>query len=302
MSSSALIGAALALLASVALNAGYVVQHLGSRDAPAVTLRRPVATLRGLLSSPLWLAGGALGLAGWGAHIGALSRAPLSLVQPFAAGGLVLVVPVGRRLLRRPVLRVERAAVALMGGALLVLGLGASASAARTVPVTSVAAYLAGAVLLAGGLLAPGSRRRGPALGAAAGVLYGAADAVTKAATTVAATDAHVGALVPWVVVIAIASSGAFFAFQRALQMGPVVPVIGLMTAATNVVAVAGGLVVFGEPVGTTAGLAVAHGAALLCVGVAAWLLAPAQAELSSGVARRVPDCPPRACRDSFGA
>ena len=47
-----------------------------------------------------------------------------------------------------------------------------------------------------------------------------------------------------WVPVVAMASAGAFFCFQRGLQIGPALPVIALMTAATHRVAIAGGLVV----------------------------------------------------------
>jgi hypothetical protein len=66
MSGGVLLGVALALLASIALNASFLLQHLGSRTAVNITLRRPAASLRGLLGSRLWLAGSAAGLAGWG--------------------------------------------------------------------------------------------------------------------------------------------------------------------------------------------------------------------------------------------
>ena len=85
--SSLVAGLVLAVVASTALNSGYVLQHVGSADAPAVTPRRPIVTLRGLLSSRVWLLGGAIGMTGWGLHVIALSHAPLSLVQAFVAGG-----------------------------------------------------------------------------------------------------------------------------------------------------------------------------------------------------------------------
>jgi high-affinity Fe2+/Pb2+ permease len=80
---------------------------------------------------------------------------------------------------------------------------------------------------------------------------------------------------------VAIVSIGAFFAFQRGLQTGPAIPVIALMTVMTNLVAVLGGLVVFGEPLGATPLLVALHTAAFALAGVAAWLLARAHARLA---------------------
>ena len=120
-----IIGVALALLASVALNAGYLVQHLGSQQTPDITIGRPIATLRSLLASRLWLLGSVAGMAGWGLHVGALSQAPLSLVQAFSAGGLALAVPLGAWVTHTRLTRRERGAIMLMGGALALLGIGA---------------------------------------------------------------------------------------------------------------------------------------------------------------------------------
>jgi hypothetical protein len=54
------------------------------------------------------------------------------------------------------------------------------------------------------------------------------------------------------------------------------------MTAGTNVSSIAGGLIVFGDPLGRTPALAGAHALAFALVGVAAWLLAPSQARLAT--------------------
>ena len=108
-------GLALALAASLALNTGYLLQHRGSAGAPEITPLRPLATLRSLLASRAWVAGLALGTLGWLMHVGALSRAPLSLVQAFVAGGLVLAVPIGSRLFRQVLRPAELAGIAHWG-------------------------------------------------------------------------------------------------------------------------------------------------------------------------------------------
>jgi hypothetical protein len=280
--SSLTLGLGLALLASLALNAGFLAQHAGARDAPAVSARHPLATLRGLLASPIWTVGLALGLIGWALHVGALANAPLSLVQPFAAGGLALAVPAAARFLGERLSRRERTAVALMVLALVGLSVGAAAGpASPAFGAPLMVLYLLGAAVLAALLAAlPAARRRPHALGAAAGVLYGAADTSTKAVTAGAHTWLAAVAS-PWLLAVVLASVAAFFAFQRGLQIGRAIPVIALMTVLTNIVAVVGGLLVFGEPLGGSPALAALHVAAFGLAGVAAWLLAGAHARLA---------------------
>jgi hypothetical protein len=105
-----------------------------------------------------------------------------------------------------------------------------------------------------------------------------------KALTGIASRQGVSGVLrSPWLEAAAVTSVAAFFCFQRGLQAGNALPVIALMTAGTNVVSVLGGLVVFGDPLGRRPGPIVVHAAAFIAVGLAAWLLAPAQAAVASG-------------------
>jgi hypothetical protein len=284
MTAPLLVGIGLALLASVALNASYLVQHLGSQHTPAISIGRPIATLRSLLASRLWLFGSFAGLVGWGLHVGALSQAPLSLVQAFSAGGLALAVPLGAWVTHTRLERRERAAIVAMGGALALLGIGAGGAGLAIVPAITLAAFLAVCLVVSAGLSALRAGPRRPhLLGIAAGVLYGSADVATKAATTAAHAGglAH-GLLSPWALAIALASAGGFFCLQRGLQLGSVLAVIALMTAVTNVVAILGGLLVFSEPLGATVATGTLHAFALLLVGAAAWRLSFAQARLGA--------------------
>jgi len=188
--SAVALGLVLALGASVALNASFLLQHAGSVGAAAVTPRRPLATLRSLLGSRLWAGGAALGCAGWAMHIGALARAPLSLVQAFVAGGLALCVPMAAVGLGHRAAPAERRAAVVMvvGLVLLAYGLhGAHRDAAFAS--AALAGYLAALVVGAAALLLPSAtlRERGwelEALGVAtAGIawLAGTATMVTPA-------------------------------------------------------------------------------------------------------------------------
>jgi hypothetical protein len=281
-------GLGLAVLAAAALNVSYLLQHVGSTDAPAVSARRPIHTFRGLLASRTWAAGLVFGLTGWGLHVGALSLAPLSLVQAFAAAGLVLAAAVAVRVLGEHLGGSEKLAIGLLVVALGSLSLGAHGTPpSSATPSLAMFGLLALAAVSAAALvLLGGDGRRATMLGAAGGVLYGAADAATKGATGIASHSGLVAAVLsPTALAIALLSTGAFFCFQRGLQTGRALPVIALMSAATNLVAILGGVTVFGDPLGPGAWLTAVHVGAFLVVGAAGWLLAPAQARMVGGPA-----------------
>jgi hypothetical protein len=281
---SVAVGIPLALAASVALNASFLVQHAGAVHLPAISPRHPLATVRALAGSRIWLAGLGLGFTGWALHVAALARAPLSLVQAFVAGGVALTLPLAAVGLKQRVRRRERHAVGLMVVALVLLSLGLRGGRHAGAPTLALAGTILGLMACAGALaLGAHGERRPMALGVAGGLLYGAADIATKALTGVAAESGVAAVLSsPWLLAAAGATVAAFFAFQRGLQARHPVVVIGLMTAATNVSTIAGGLVVFGDPLGSTPALAALHLGAFPLVAVAAWRLVPAQATLAA--------------------
>ena len=80
-----------------------------------------VGLLAQLVRRPRWLAATALSGLGWPFHLGALALAPLTVVQPTLAGGLVLLLFMGHRVLNEPVGAVEMAGVALIIGGVGVL-------------------------------------------------------------------------------------------------------------------------------------------------------------------------------------
>jgi hypothetical protein len=81
---------------------------------------------------------------------------------------------------------------------------------------------------------------------------------------------------------------GAFFCFQRGLQLGRAVPVIALMTAGTYVVSILAGVVVFHDPLGHGLLGKPAHALAFAAVVATAWVLAPAQTGLADSTRRRL--------------
>lgn len=289
------VGLGLAVIASVALNSSYMLQHAGSASAPAIDARRPLATLRSLLASRLWAFGAVLGISGWALHILALYRAPLSLVQAFVAGGLGLMAPFAARALRQRMDPIEWVAVATVAVALVLLSLGLHDPGPKArIDAPALIAFVVAALAAAAALAASVRGWRAHALGLAGGILYGAADTSMKALTGIASRHGIGAALVsPWIVATILTTVCAFFAFQRGLQTARAVPVVVLMTGATTVVSIAGGFAVFGDPLGTSHALQYVHIAGFALVTVASALLAPAaqaaDVALATGPAAAVP-------------
>jgi hypothetical protein len=280
-----LVGLSLALLASVTLNVSYLMQHAGASSAPLIDIRTPLRTMKALLSSPMWFAGGVLGTAGWGLHVTALTKAPLSLVQAFLVGGTALIAPIAVRVLGHRLTPGEVAGIALMALALLALTLGRTRIGIHSrFADWQLGGYLAVSAAAAAALLLLAKGRRAQGLGLAGGILYGAADVAIKALTGIASRHGLGTALTSvWLVAAVVTSVTAFFCFQRGLQAGKAIPVIALMTAGTIVVSVLGGLIVFGDPLGRHPLVIALHVSAFVGVAVAAWLLAPAQAAVTVG-------------------
>jgi uncharacterized membrane protein len=259
------LGLGLALASALALDAGFLLQQHGASAAAVLTLRRPLASARALLSARGWLAGFAVGLCGWALYLAALARAPLSLVQATAAGGVALLVALdalARR--RRPPRRELRgAACATAGLVALALSLrGAAAATTAPSPLGLVACAVA--VIAAAAVLARGDAGAG---GTAAGLLYGLGDVLTKALMLALPPRPALAALAsaPLLGPVALAHLGGFLVLQRAFRRGGAVAAVAPLTAATTLLPIAAGAVVLREPLPTAAG-----GVTLRLVGFAA--------------------------------
>jgi hypothetical protein len=212
-------------------------------------MKRPVHSTIVLFRSPLYALGILIALASWGLHVGALSLAPISLVQSVIAGGLVLLTVVADRLFGIAVTRREWIGVALTAAGLAVLAAtldGGGRSAHSHYAPGTLAIYL-GVVAAVGLALAAGSKRA-TVLAVSAGLLWAASD------TSIKALSSHLGNLGlgvlihPLAFVILMASLLGLLVSARSLQLGEAVPVIALTSAAANLTTIAAGPIVFSEP------------------------------------------------------
>jgi hypothetical protein len=237
------------VLSACCLNLGYLLQHGVASKLPALSLRRPVASLRSLLGNLRWLAGIGVEAVGWLLYVGALALAPLSLVQATAAGGIGILAIMVSRFTGVPLTAGERigAGVSVAGLALLGVSLLGSYGTGPAAGYLWVGAWLiaslAGAVVcvwLLGRVIGGG-----PAWGIAAGILFAAGDVSTKMA--VAGGPENIAFLA---CLIAFYGVGTVV-LQAGFQRGSALTTVGLATLMTNALPIAAGMTVFREPLPT---------------------------------------------------
>jgi hypothetical protein len=253
MSLSVQIGLLLALATAFTSIVGFLYKHRGAVESPPVEPRRPVRTSLALFRSRWYTLGILVATASWGLHVGALSLAPISLVQSVIAGGLVLLTVIADRLFGFTVTRREWIGVALTAAGLAFLAAtldGAGDDAHNDYAVATLVVYVGAAAGL--GLACAGAARRtehgGALLAAAAGLLWGASDASIKALSG-RLDDGAVAVLAhPLALFILLASLAGLAVSARSLQVGKAVPVIAVTGAAANITTIAAGPVVFAEP------------------------------------------------------
>jgi drug/metabolite transporter (DMT)-like permease len=279
------VGILLALLCAFATNVGFLLKHRGACAAPDVSLRHPVRSAVGLFRSNWFAAGMMVATVAWGFHVAALALAPLSVVQAVIAGGLVFLTVLAERFFGCTVGTRQWAGVGLtaLGLVLLAASLPHGAGDHAGYSVAGMIAFESALLALGTFLvLSPqlGSHEHhGVMLGTAAGILFGVSDVAIKALTTSVGEGGALGLLSPWLATCVLASVIAFYASARGLQKGEAVPVITLTSAAANVSAISGGIIVFGDPMpNDPLGIIVQCFAFVLVIAAAALTPAPLRA------------------------
>lgn len=264
-----LVGFLVALAAAACFEVGYVLQAIEARRAPQERAMRP-SLLASLVRRPLWLGGTVLSVGGMGLQVVALTMAPLTLVQPTIALGLLLLLVLGVRLLG------ERAGRREMLAALGIV-VGVAAIAFEAPPHSDQHAGAPTLVIVLACLLtvvlAPyvlGQRRARWWMLAAS---TGAADAVAAIAAKLVADELEtsnvLGAL-GFAVVGATALIGGLVSEMTALQRRGATQVAPVILAIQVVVPVMLAPVLGGEDWARTAGGGLVLGAGLLLVGAGA--------------------------------
>lgn len=255
------LGIVAAVGASLLYNTSIALQALEAREVPGEHSLR-VSLIGRLVRNRRWLGATALGLAGWPLEIVALLLAPLTVVQPCLASGLILLLWLGvTRLGERPGRREGVAVTAI------VLGVAGVAWAApeRTTDHAGTAAIGVALALVAIPILAPyamrGRFRHSPHQG---GVNVGWANAIaslavlsagcgyawTAIASKLLTDELAAGTLlvaVAWLATAAASEGIALLSEMSALQQRPATHVAPVMFAVQVLVPVLLAPLIFGE-------------------------------------------------------
>jgi drug/metabolite transporter (DMT)-like permease len=277
------LGILLALVCAFASNLGFFFKHRGACEAPAIDVRHPLRSAKGLWCSKWFAVGMGVGGGAWALHVAAISLAPLSVVQVVLSGGVVLIAVMADRIFGYEVGKRQWVGLAFTAVGLVLLGL--------TMPqphgshsAFSLAAMVGfeGVLFAIGGLLILGPRAGAPAehhgvmLAAASGILFGVCNVAVKALTGLVGHEGILGLASPWLLVAAAGSATAFYASAKSLQDGEAVEVIAITGTAANISCIAGGIIVFGDPMpGTVLGIVVQAFAFVLVVTASALTPAP---------------------------
>ncbi len=260
----------LAAISTTLTNVAYLREHDAAASLPCLSMRRPLQSLRLLLTNRTWLSGFAMESGGFTAYAAALALAPLALVQSIGAGGIGVLAYVSARVSGRRLKVHELYGVgfSVLGLVLLAVSLVRSSGGGGRGSISGILAWLGGTVAVALLVLALGRRRNTLAVaqGIAGGLFFSIGDFSTKLAT-------QGGTHFAFVVTLVIGYTLGTSLLQLGYQHGAALTVAGLATLLTNALPIAAGTIVLHEPVPSGA-LGVLRVLAYIAVTIGAILLA----------------------------
>ncbi|MFD3314691.1 DMT family transporter [Streptomyces sp. NPDC058656] len=245
--------------AACCLGFGFVLQQNAASHAPLGDFLSP-RLLLDLVRVPRWLGGIGLMVVGMVLGAIALSNGEISLVEPLLATNLVFALVLSRRQTRQPLGRQGWAGLLLLAGgvaAFIVAGQPQGGDA-RTDPFRQW--LIIGVVLGLALLLTTYAKRSllsaGPVLlGAAAGLLYGVQDALTRVSGQRFSDGGWIALATSWQVygVVALGITGLVLV-QSAFETAPLRMSLPALTAAQPLAGIACGVGFLGDRLRTDAG------------------------------------------------
>jgi hypothetical protein len=257
----------LAALSTTITSLAYLREHDAAAALPVLSMRRPLHSLRLLLSDRSWLVGFAMETSGFLLYAGALALAELSLVQSINAGGIGVLAYVSARMGHRRLGKRELTGVLLsvLGLLALAISLVGGSSAGGHGSTDAILVWLgasgAGALLIL--LLGRALIGAAVAAGIAGGIFFSIGDISTKLVT-------QGGVRTGFLITLILGYLLGTVLLQVGYQAGGALTVAGLATLLTNALPIAAGTIVLEEPVpsGVYGGLRILAFAAVVVGGV----------------------------------
>jgi hypothetical protein len=282
------LGIAAAVGASTLYSLGIALQALDAREAPHEEHLR-LALVGRLLRRARWLLGTGLSVLGWPLQVLALLLAPLVVVQPALAAGLLVLLLFGERMLGEHAGRYEHVAtlaivIGVVGAAVFAPARSAS-ERGEHLTITLVLVGLALASLLPY-LLRSLGRSFAAVTMICAGLAYGWSAVATKLASDDLSTH-HLLVAALWALSTAAASAVGVLSEMSALQARPAIQVAPVVFVTQTVVPVALAPALFGESFAATplGGVPLGLSLAVLVAGAALLARSPLLLALMEGEA-----------------
>lgn len=236
----------LAVGSTTLANLAYVREHDAAAELPCLSFRRPLQSLRLLLSDREWLVGFMMETGGFALYAAALALASLALVQSIGAGGIGVLAYVSARVSGVKLGTRRLVGVVLSFAGLLALGVSLvnSSDAGSQGSTAAILTWLGATGVIALLALAIGRRTGELAVteGIAGGLLFSVGDISTKLFT-------QGGARFAFVITLVIGYTLGTSLLQLGYQRGGALTVAGLATLCTNALPIAAGMILLSEPV-----------------------------------------------------
>lgn len=259
-----ILGVVLALVTTLAYNSSFVVQKRALATLPVLEMRLPVRLVRSLLTTPAWLLGFVLMLAGLASQLVALSKVPLTIAQPVFSSGIAFLLLLTTTVLGERLTVHETLGVAgIAGGVVCVVlsqnahtdtaGTGGHLGRVLTVAVPSMAI---GVLLFAAAHWTGKGRRARPSgdlpYGLAAGIVYGVVGLVTKGLSAtidyrspLAVARSATGS--PYLYLVASLTAVGLLVFQTGLQRCRASIFVPVCSVVSTLYTITAGTILFGE-------------------------------------------------------
>lgn len=245
------LAAVLAVLAAFLFALASAIQQHAASSVPDEDALKAALVVR-LVKQPMWLLGIAIDIAGFGVQAVALAVGSLIVVQPLLVTMVLFALPLGARFSGKKMLRSDwKWAICLVAGLAVFLIVGDPTVGLEQAPGRRWIVALVVIYPVVVTLVLAATRRKGAIrafqLGAAAGILYGTTDALTKTVVR-GLDDGLLDVAMNWELwLLAVTISGAAFFQQSAYQAGGLAASVPAVTGLEPVTGIVLGIIVYEE-------------------------------------------------------